>query len=240
MQELRRRLELLRQPWAYPLRTRLLLAACFARSRRFALEDLVTNIFQSDAVRARELAPAIRFADRYKVLRHALQRTQQITGMVLEFGVYRGDTLRYLASHVSADTSVVGFDSFAGLKTNWGDLLPAGHFRCAVPQFTQPNVRLEVGMFEDTLPSFVALQPEPIRVLHIDCDLYDSTRYVLEQLIDRMAPGGVVVFDEYYGYPSFEGHEYRAWKESCAARQIAATPIACSSHSCAFELPAPG
>ena len=49
--------------------------------------------------------------------------------------------------------------------------------------------------------------------MHIDCDLYESTRYVLAQLADRIVPGTVIVFDEYINFPGWQKDEYRAFRE---------------------------
>lgn len=61
------------------------------------------------------------------------------------------------------------------------------------------NVRLVKGSFADSLKDF----DEPIAVLFLDCDLYQSYIDCLEALYDKVAPGGVVIFDEYYSlkYP---------------------------------------
>ena len=55
--------------------------------------------------------------------------------------------------------------------------------------------------------------PGQVGFLHIDCDIYSSTKEVFTQLRDRMAPGCVIVFDEYFGYIGFKQHEYRAFHE---------------------------
>jgi hypothetical protein len=49
--------------------------------------------------------------------------------------------------------------------------------------------------------------------MHIDCDLYASTVEILEGLRERIQPGCVIVFDEYFNYPNWERHEFRAWQE---------------------------
>ncbi len=36
-------------------------------------------------------------------------------------------------------------------------------------------------------------------------------------LRDRIKPGTVVVFDEYFNYPGWRGHEYKAFQEFIAA-----------------------
>ena len=69
------------------------------------------------------------------------------------------------------------------------------------------------GLFEDTLPSFLNDEPGPVAFLHLDADLYSSTKTVLDLLGDRLVPGSIVVFDEFFNYPGWQQHEYRAWTE---------------------------
>jgi hypothetical protein len=60
-----------------------------------------------------------------------------------------------------------------------------------------PNQRYEMhrGWFEDTLPAF--RPPRPIAVLRLDGDWYDSTMTCLDNLYDRVMPGGVILLDDY-------------------------------------------
>jgi asparagine synthase (glutamine-hydrolysing) len=48
------------------------------------------------------------------------------------------------------------------------------------------------GMVQDTLP-----EHGPVAVAHIDCDRYASVRVCLERIGPRLAPGGVMVIDDY-------------------------------------------
>ena len=50
-------------------------------------------------------------------------------------------------------------------------------------------------------------------MIHIDCDLYSSTRTVLTLLRGRMVPGTLLVFDELFNYPGYEQHEIKAFYE---------------------------
>jgi hypothetical protein len=47
----------------------------------------------------------------------------------------------------------------------------------------------------------------------MDCDLYDSAKIVFDLLGDRIAPGTIIVFDEYFNYPDWRLHEYKAFQE---------------------------
>lgn len=42
------------------------------------------------------------------------------------------------------------------------------------------------------------LLPEKISILRLDTDWYESSRYELEQLYDRVVEGGIIIFDDYY------------------------------------------
>ena len=53
--------------------------------------------------------------------------------------------------------------------------------------------------------------------MHIDCDIYASTKTALEQTIPRLAPGAVIVFDEFFNYKGYELHEYKASSKSPSA-----------------------
>ena len=75
------------------------------------------------------------------------------------------------------------------------------------------NVTLIKGWFDKTLPVFLDMTPGPVGFVHIDCDLYSSTKTVLTLLKDRLRDGAVIVFDEYFNYPGWEQHEYKAFSE---------------------------
>ena len=48
----------------------------------------------------------------------------------------------------------------------------------------------------------------------------NSSKYVLDQLADRMRVGTVIMFDEYYNYPNWREHEYKAWQEFVVEHKI--------------------
>jgi hypothetical protein len=230
------RIRLLLKPWSYSVRTRLALLVLFCWTGRFALAELAQNIVDSDAVRKRQLAGADALPDRTDVLRRAVEETRNVPGIVAEFGVFEGFTLKLLADAVGNDVRAVGFDSFEGLPEPMADLLPVDCFKTDVPEFSQTNIALEIGYFEDTLRDFIEREKPQFRVIHIDCDLYSATLYVLELIRPLLAPGAVIVFDEYYGYPQYENLEFKAWHEFISKHGIAAEAIAYSSHSCAFRV----
>ena len=147
-------------------------------------------------------------------------------GLMMEFGVAGGNSIRQIASRTAK--TVNGFDSFEGLPEDWsGHLERRGAFtqKQRLPQ-VPANVKLHVGWFDATLPGFLATNPGPISLLHIDCDLYGGTKYILDTAGDRLKPGSIVMFDEYFNYPSWRHHEYKAWQEFVSSRNVKYTYIA--------------
>ena len=76
------------------------------------------------------------------------------------------------------------------------------------------NVTLHPGWFADTLPAYASTLRAPARFVHVDCDLYASTRVALGALAPHIQRGTVIVFDEYLCNPGWEDEEHRALLES--------------------------
>jgi predicted O-methyltransferase YrrM len=133
-------------------------------------------------------------------------------GIYAEFGVFRGLSLRAIRQRLRPDIRLYGFDSFEGLPGHWQEF-PPGSFKTH-HRVDLPNTELVVGWFEDTLPEFVRTHREHVSFLHIDCDLYSSTKTVLDAFAERILPGTVILFDELFGFAGYERHEWRALKES--------------------------
>jgi predicted O-methyltransferase YrrM len=201
---------------------------------RSAIADEMATQFNLDArtidrhVMRRAVAETVEFlrtsgmrleqshSDRVALMRACLRHVMP-TGMILEFGVYKGASINRLGEHFQG-RAVYGFDSFVGLREPWvfGE---TGQFADAAGQLPKvpANVTLLKGWFEDTLPRFLAEHPGPIAFLHIDCDLYSSTACVLRLVAERIVPGTVILFDELIGYPGWQEGEYKAlceWVEA--------------------------
>lgn len=134
-------------------------------------------------------------------------------GFVCELGVYKGQSLNEIASHFSP-AKVYGFDTFTGLPDFWRDGFPEGAFAVSKESLRfEANCVLYQGLFDDTLPKFLQEVQSNARLIHVDCDLYSSTRSALTVLAPRIRPGTVLVFDEYFNYPGWQEHEHRAFRE---------------------------
>jgi hypothetical protein len=135
-------------------------------------------------------------------------------GHYLEFGVFTGGTIRYIA-RVKRNQTIHGFDSFEGLPGAWGgfSLGRSAFSKGGKLPHVPPNVVLHKGWFSETLPRWREQISGPVAFVHIDCDLYSSTVEILEGLADRFQRGTIIVFDEYFNYPNWESHEFKAWQE---------------------------
>ncbi|SHE69211.1 TylF/MycF/NovP-related O-methyltransferase [Streptoalloteichus hindustanus] len=188
-----------------------------------ARRDLAYHDEYAAAATSAEFARAVMgavptFTDPVATLEHGLALAAEVEGMALEFGVFSGSTLKVIAA-AREGRAVYGFDSFQGLPEDWRTGFPAGAFDTEqLPDV--PGAELVVGWFEDTLPTFVAEHEGPVAFLHLDADLYSSTRTVLRHVGPRLRVGSVVVFDEFFNYPGWQEHEYRAWQEYVAETGI--------------------
>ena len=68
-------------------------------------------------------------------------------------------------------------------------------------------------LFDGTFPKFIKDHNEKIGFLHIDCDLYSSTKTIFEILEKKIDVSCVVVFDEYFNDPGWQDGEYKAFHE---------------------------
>jgi len=164
------------------------------------------------------MSDAVGFETQRELLDYALSQTT-IPGDYFEFGVFTGGTLRYIAKRLRrmgrADAVIHGFDSFEGLPEAWGGFnlcQSAFSQRGKVPRVPR-NVVLHKGWFSDTIPKWRTSVANRIAFIHIDCDIYSSTVDVLDGLYDHMQDGTVIVFDEYFNYPNWRRHEFKAWHE---------------------------
>ena len=152
-------------------------------------------------------------------------RTAPEGGITVECGVYHGLSASLLAGW--SDGEIHGFDSFEGLPEDWKPGEPAGSYSTGGrrPELAD-RVSLHAGWFDETLPNFAAVLNEPIRLLHVDCDIYSSTVTVLNYLGPHLVPGSLLVFDDFLGYPGYAEHEFRAAQKYFSSGAMAVRLVA--------------
>lgn len=158
----------------------------------------------------------------YDMLKVALQAAMPLIkkgGLVLEFGVGSGKSIRMTQELLPLDVEIHGFDTFTGLPQAWGNE-PQGAYSTGgvVPQI-EGKVYFHQGLFSDTIVPFLESdyvdEDAPLAYANIDCDLYSSTLDILEGMARRIVPGTILIFDEYICHPSWRQDEFRAWRECC-------------------------
>jgi hypothetical protein len=60
------------------------------------------------------------------------------------------------------------------------------------------NYSLIRGNIIETLPGFLINNPEKrFSLIHIDVDVYEPTKYILENTWDKIVKGGILILDDY-------------------------------------------
>lgn len=141
-----------------------------------------------------------------------------IEGCIVECGVWRGGMIAGIYEYVTKKRKCFLFDSFEGLpevrendgeaakiwqKTNDG----VGLDNCkaeilfaekAMELANSQNHTIVKGWFDVTLPNIEI--SEPIAILRLDGDWYDSTMVCLENLYPLVAENGIIIIDDYYAW----------------------------------------
>jgi O-methyltransferase len=142
---------------------------------------------------------------------------RDVPGCVVECGVWRGGMIAGMGVVLGPKRDYFLFDSFEGLPPareidgkaaiEWqrNPNPPTYNDNCtASPEFAEQAMQragvssfhLKKGWFDQTLPEF--RPPSPIAILRLDADWYDSTMICLSHMFDLVAPGGLIVLDDYY------------------------------------------
>ena len=139
----------------------------------------------------------------------------------LEFGVATGNTINYISKFTN--DKVYGFDSFEGLPEKWRDGFDKGMFSrdCNLPD-VNINVELIKGWFNETLFNFIQIHNKKVSFIHMDADLYSSTKYIFDVLKDYIDKDCIIVFDELVNYPGFDGDngELKAFYEFITENKV--------------------
>lgn len=164
------------------------------------------------------------FEERYNRYMKYVLSFAKVDGLWLEFGVATGQTTRkYVEFMPESQKPIYGFDSFQGIPESW-----AKHEKGAfsvnglVPIID--GAEMVVGMFDNTLPDFIAKQEKNISVLIVDCDLYSSTKIIFDCCKQKIVEGTVIIFDELHNssglYPEWRNHEYKAFMEFVKEKNV--------------------
>lgn len=158
---------------------------------------------------------------------HMIER-DSVPGVILEAGCAKGGSAIVMAEAKSPNRPMVVYDTFslipppserddedvhrryatirAGLAKGPGESVYYGYepdllgrvkqaFDEANVPWEKRNVSFVVGTFQETL-----VETGPIAFAHVDGDWYDSVDVCLRRILPRLAPGGIVVVDDYFAW----------------------------------------
>ncbi|MER3463677.1 MAG: hypothetical protein C4329_03915 [Chitinophagaceae bacterium] len=141
-----------------------------AKMQQTVLEETVDYVIQN-------MGKAHVRANPFEVYDYVLYTQELIEGLYCELGVFQATSINYVAKKIK--TNIHGFDSFEGLPEFWYGEYEKGAFdlKGQLPS-VEPNVILHKGWFNDNIPQFIHKYKEPLAFLHVDCDLYSSTKTI--------------------------------------------------------------
>ena len=164
------------------------------------------------------------FPERDRIFDLIGRETNNKVVLYLEFGVFEGYSIRYMSKALTNPASILhGFDSFEGLPETWKHDHQKGRFAMGgqPPQIPDERVKFFKGWFNETLPHY-SIPPHEELIINIDCDLYSSTKYVLDYLKDSIRVGTWLYFDEFGSWD----HEGRVFRELVEATHWKFEPVA--------------
>jgi hypothetical protein len=145
-----------------------------------------------------------------------------VPGDICEFGVFKGSGIFTWVKLMKLfkpnnDFKVVGFDFFENkdypkFKFNTDKKVQSDHIKDAITKkelikkcrdWGFKNLKLYAGDVKKTSKKYANEDfGSRIALLYLDVDNYEGTLEILKNLYNKMAKGGVIVFDEY----AFKGH----------------------------------
>jgi hypothetical protein len=72
------------------------------------------------------------------------------------------------------------------------------------------NVEPIIGWVEDTLDNFLKAHNPKINFVHLDINLYKSTKFILEKIKPYLIKNSIIIFDQLYNYIGWEYGEYKS------------------------------
>lgn len=127
-----------------------------------------------------------------------------LEGDAAEIGVYEGDSAVLIKSELP-DCTLHLFDTFNGMPKSMiseGDYHRECDFKTTSVEKVKKRLtgkyEIHAGVFPDTA---AGLKPK-LKFVHVDCDLYLSTKAALTWAWENLVPGGVIIDDDYGFLPN--------------------------------------
>ena len=141
-----------------------------------------------------------------------------VPGDIVECGVFKGISLiRFLTYRSILENNysrkVYGFDSFGKFPSaenpddkefikKWensvGDGISKNELNKILLEKKFENFELIKGDVHNTIPNFIKDKDSTkIALLHLDMDVYEPTKYVINELFEKMSSNGIILIDDY-------------------------------------------
>lgn len=190
---------------------------------------------------------ATRFVD-YELIPGDIFEFGVYTGRSLALLAHYHEVNKKSIHHVDFVRRVVGFDSFQGLPG--GDDHPRwkpGMFRVnhsfhpickkgepvteriifmLFEKYQLPPPAIEAGEFSKVLPKVIGTKYTAASIVHIDCDLYESTHAVLTGIGPILQEGTILLFDDWFNFRGsrYKGEQKAFFEFMAAQREWSYTP----------------
>ena len=171
-------------------------------------------VFGELATSARAAGRTLLHYDRLYILFQALENIRRVFPAtspinLAEVGVFRGGTSWFLASaarRLGLDKAHLhSFDTFEGhaaqdidekieVRHRTGDFADTDYEAVQAYLADLPGVTVFKGRFQDRCGE---VTDKPFHLVHLDVDLYDVIAFGLRFFATRLAPGGLIVVDDY-------------------------------------------
>lgn len=179
------------------------------------------QLIESDIIRYGAFQKAIRFVN-YELIEGDVFEFGVYTGRSLALlQIAHEEYLKESIHKINFSRDFIGFDSFKGMfKTNhprwedgsfstnhsWHPTMKIGEkvTKGKVMNFfktlnMKPPTIIE-GYFEKSVKEFLKKYSRKAAIIHIDCDTYENTKLILENIKSILQEGTIIMFDDWFSY----------------------------------------
>ena len=173
------------------------------------------------------------------MLINEIERLQAVPGSIVEIGVSRGMTTRFLVEHFVSkniwDQKIYAIDTFTSFTDSdmKYEIEERGKSKAELKAFAYNDFEAWVRNFAK-FPFLVAIESDcsvfdykkiaPIKLALLDVDLYLPTRNTLPKLYENLAEGGVILVDDVLDKRTWDG-AYQAYFEFCYSMNMTPSVI---------------
>jgi hypothetical protein len=177
-----------------------------------------------------------------EIIQRATYWAEKREGIIIKFGVYSGHKVNFLAA-LNPKKIIYAFDTLKGIGEDWRPNFPKGTFsyinKNQLPMVL-PNVNLITGSYDETTKLFVKNLKKSMKlsftdvedknvldekkgvfsIFYVDTKTYINTKVIFKNLGEYINKGTIIVLNEYFNYPGWQNHEFKAFQEFVSERNL--------------------